>query len=68
VEVGKVTILPNFPVPKVGTLVEVKYLYRHVHGALYQPIYLGERDDIDQADQVSTLKIKEGVDLDDDES
>ena len=68
VEVGKVTILPNFPVPKVGTLVEVKYLYRHVHGALYQPIYLGERDDIDQADQVSTLKIKEGVDLDDEES
>jgi len=68
VEVGKVTILPNFPVPKVGTLVEVKYLYRHVHGALYQPIYLGERDDVDQADQVSTLKIKEGVDLDDEEA
>jgi len=62
VEVGKVTILPNFDIPKVGALVEVRYLYRHVHGALYQPIYLGERDDISYADQVSTVKIKEGID------
>ena len=68
VEVGKVTVLPNFEMPEVGTLVEVKYLYRHVHGALYQPIYLGVRDDLDEPDQVKTLKVKEGVDLDDEES
>jgi bifunctional non-homologous end joining protein LigD len=68
IEVGKVTVLPNFSVPEVGTLVEVKYLYRHVHGALYQPIYIGVRDDIDQPDQVSTLKVKEGIDIDEEES
>lgn len=61
VDMGKVTILPNFDIPEVGTLVEVKYLYRHVHGALYQPIYLGPRDDIDKADQVSIVKVKEGI-------
>ncbi len=61
VDVGKVTILPNFEVPKIGTLVEVKYLYRHVHGALYQPVYLEVREDLDVPDQVNTLKIKEGL-------
>jgi bifunctional non-homologous end joining protein LigD len=68
VAVGKVTVLPNFPVPKINTLVEIKYLYRHVHGALYQPIYLGERYDLDQPDQLSTIKIKEGIDVDEDEN
>jgi bifunctional non-homologous end joining protein LigD len=68
VDVGKVTVLPNFVVPKIGTLVEIKYLYRHVHGALYQPVYLGERDDLDKPDQVSTVKIKEGVDIDEEDS
>ena len=68
VDVGKVTILPNFDVPKVGSLVEVEYLYRHVHGALYQPVFLGERDDLDGPDQVSTLKIKEGIEIDEDDS
>jgi bifunctional non-homologous end joining protein LigD len=65
IDVGKVTVLPNFAVPKVGTLVEIKYLYRHVHGALYQPIYLGERDDLEKADQVSTVKVKEGIEDED---
>lgn len=68
VDVGKVTVLPNFVVPKIGTLIEVEYLYRHVHGALYQPVYLGERDDLDAPDQASTLKVKEGIDLDDDDN
>jgi|SRR5665213_490075 len=67
VDVGKVTVLPNFNVPKVGALVEIKYLYRHVHGALYQPIYLGERDDLEQADQVSTVKVKEGIEDEEEE-
>lgn len=68
VDVGKVTVLPNFDVPKIGAYVEIKYLYRHVHGALYQPVYLGERDDLDQPDQISTLKIKEGIDIDEEDS
>lgn len=62
VDVGKVTVLPNFNMPNVGALVEIEYLYRHVHGALYQPVYLGERDDLDKPDQVNTLKVKEGID------
>lgn len=61
VDVGKVTILPNFEIPAVGTLCEIRYLYRHVHGALYQPIYLGPRDDLEEADQVSSVKVKEGI-------
>ena len=45
--VGKVTIPPNWEVPKVGQCVEVKYLYVvGVGGSLYQPIYLGPRDDV----------------------
>lgn len=68
VDVGKVTILPNFGIPKVGALVEIEYLYRHVHGALYQPVYLGERDDKDTPDQVSTLKVKEGIEIDEEDS
>lgn len=64
VEAGKVTVLPNFALPKVGALIEVKYLYKHVHGALYQPVYLGERDDVDGPDQVKTIKVKEGIDED----
>lgn len=68
VDVGKVTVLPNFVVPKVGTLIEVEYLYRHVHGALYQPVYLGERDDLDVPDQTSMLKVKEGIDIDEEDS
>lgn len=65
IDVGKITVLPNFPMPKIGTLIEAEYLYRHVHGALYQPVYLGERDDLDVPDQVKTLKVKEGIDEED---
>lgn len=48
VEVGKVTIPPNFSVPAVGALVEVRYLYANKGGAVYQPVYLGERSDLDK--------------------
>ena len=51
---GKVTILPNFDVPNVGDLVEVRYLYAYRGGAIYQPTYLGKRDDQDLTD--ATLK------------
>jgi bifunctional non-homologous end joining protein LigD len=59
VPVGNVTILPNFDVPKVGDVVEVRYLYAYKGGSLYQPIYLGKRDDVGHAACVmSQLKYK----------
>ncbi len=46
--VGSVTIPPNFEVPQPGLVVEVRYLYVAAQGgSLYQPVYLGVRDDID---------------------
>jgi len=44
---GNVTIPPNRDIPVVGRVVEVRYLYcTGLGGSLYQPIYLGERDDV----------------------
>jgi bifunctional non-homologous end joining protein LigD len=48
--VGNVTIPPNYDVPAVGAIVEVKYLYYNPGGALYQPQYKGVRDDQDIGD------------------
>ncbi len=57
--VGNVTIPPNQPVPKVGAVVEVRYLYSYPDGSLYQPVYLGERSDVDVTEcVVSQLKFK----------
>jgi bifunctional non-homologous end joining protein LigD len=60
--VGNVTIPPNHSIPKVGQVVEVRYLYVNAPGgALYQPIYLGERDDIDSSEctvEAQNLKYK----------
>lgn len=60
--VGNVTILPNFAVPAVGALIEVKYLYYYEGGSLYQSIYLGERDDKTQPDTLESLKRKASED------
>ena len=44
---GNVTIPPNHAVPAPGTVVELRYLYAHSQsGSVYQPVYLGPRDDI----------------------
>ena len=56
-EVGNVTIPANHDIPKIGEIVEVRYLYAYKGGSLYQPIYLGVRDDVDP-DHVDTLKFK----------
>ncbi len=60
VEAGNVTIPPNHEIPKPGTVVEVRYLYAfRQSGAVYQPLYLGEREDIDSAEcVVSQLKYR----------
>lgn len=57
VAVGNVTIPANHEIPAVGAVVEVRYLYAYKGGSLYQPTYLGERDDV-EADDISALKYK----------
>jgi bifunctional non-homologous end joining protein LigD len=47
VPAGNVTIPADRPVPQVGDISDVRYLYAHLgSGSLYQPVYLGVRDDI----------------------
>lgn len=59
VDVGNVTIPANHSIPAPGTIVEVRYLYAYKGGALYQPVYLGPRDDVDAtACRLSQLKYK----------
>lgn len=57
---GNVTIPANHAVPKAGEVVEVQYLYAHRQsGVLYQPVYLGKRDDVGQEECLrSQLKYK----------
>ena len=58
--VGNVTIPVNFDVPQVGQVVEVRYLNAHKQShALYQPVYLGPRHDVEIHECVlSQLKYK----------
>ena len=60
VEAGHVTIPPTHDIPRPGSVVEVRYLYAFKQsGSVYQPLYLGEREDIDQAEcVVSQLKYR----------
>lgn len=60
VSCGNVTIPPNHQVPPVGAVVEVRYLYAYRNSlALYQPVYLGPRDDVEVGEcVVSQLKFK----------
>jgi bifunctional non-homologous end joining protein LigD len=55
--VGNVTIPANHEVPGKGEVVEVRYLYAYEGGSLYQPTYLGVRDDVDP-DTLDSLKFK----------
>jgi bifunctional non-homologous end joining protein LigD len=57
---GNVTIPANHQIPKVGQVIEVRYLYAHRQSnVLYQPTYLGPRDDVEQAECVlSQIKYK----------
>jgi bifunctional non-homologous end joining protein LigD len=62
VEIGNVKIPANFAVPEPGTLVETRYLYAYPGGSLYQPVYLGPRNDVEYADSVKSLKYTQGED------
>ena len=70
VPIGKVTISSNWNIPAVGQICEVKYLYvAGAGGALYQPIYLGPRDDVDISEctiQKQHLKYKGEETVDED--
>ena len=55
---GNVTIPPNHDVPAPGTVVECRYLYAFKEsGSIYQPVYLGARDDI-RAAECTTAQLK----------
>jgi len=59
IAVGNVTIPPNQPIPRAGSVVEVRYLYTYPGGSLFQPVCLGRRDDIDpKACTLGQLKYK----------
>jgi bifunctional non-homologous end joining protein LigD len=61
IAVGNVTIPANQPIPQAGTIAEVRYLYAYPGGSLFQPVYLGRRDDIDSgACTIKQLKFKAG--------
>jgi bifunctional non-homologous end joining protein LigD len=62
IDVGNVSIPPNQDVPAVNAVIEVRYLYAYQGGSLYQPTYLGVRDDLRVDDCVITqLKYKKAV-------
>jgi bifunctional non-homologous end joining protein LigD len=64
VTAGNVTIPPGHEIPCPGDIVEARYLYAYRQsGSIYQPLYLGRRDDMEAADcDVRQLKFKdEGV-------
>ena len=55
---GNVTIPPNHPVPEKEQVVECRYLYAfRESGSIYQPVYLGARDDI-PAEECTTTQLK----------
>ena len=60
VSCGNVTIPANHKIPQAGQVVEIRYLYCFPEsGVLFQPVYLGVRDDVDDTECLtSQLKFK----------
>ena len=59
IHIGDVTIPPNQDLPLKGELIEVRYLYAYRGGKLYQPTYLGPREDITEDEcTIQQLKYK----------
>lgn len=58
ISAGNVTIPPNHDIPNPGDVVECRYLYAFKEsGSIYQPVYLGSRDDI-QPNECTTAQLK----------
>lgn len=57
---GNVTIPPNHDIPRLGEVVECRYLYAFKEsGFIYQPVFLGRREDIHHEEcTTSQLKYK----------
>jgi bifunctional non-homologous end joining protein LigD len=56
---GKITIPPNWEIPEMGSIVEVKYAHCFINGKLYHTTYLGPRTDQDVIDCTLTqIKFK----------
>ena len=60
VKCGNVTIPANHKIPSAGQVCEIRYLYAFKEsGVLFQPVYLGQRDDVDDSECLtSQLKYK----------
>ncbi len=60
VSCGNVTIPANHKIPATGQVCEIRYLYCFPEsGVLFQPVYLGVRDDVDDTECLtSQLKFK----------
>lgn len=59
IDVGNATLYSNKKIPRPQDIVEIKYLYAIPGGSLYQPIYIGLRDDIEEKNcTISQLKYK----------
>lgn len=59
--VGSVTIPVNQTIPSAGEIVEIRYLYSFPGGSLFQPVFVGRRDDVTvEACILGQLKIKAG--------
>ena len=55
---GNVTVPPNHEIPVAGSRVECRYLYAFPEsGCIYQPVYLGARDDI-APEECTTAQLK----------
>ena len=62
VYVGDCAIPPNKEIPNAGDVVEIRYLYATAGRRIYQPVYLGVRDDILPNEcTVSQMKFKQEV-------
>jgi len=59
--VGDCAIPPNKTIPTVGDVVEIRYLYATDGRRIYQPVYLGVRDDVLPAEcLIGQMKFKGG--------
>lgn len=57
ISVGNVTIPANQDIPAAGDVVEVRYLYAYEDGSLFQPTYLGKRNDIDPSECLASQRV-----------
>ncbi|KWT64999.1 MULTISPECIES: hypothetical protein [unclassified Variovorax] len=62
IDMGNVTIPPNEALPAVGSLVEVRYLYRYSDGKFEQPVFKMARPDMTEdaavLAQVTRIKVR----------